>query len=411
MERIYIFLTLVGAVVSLDNGVALLPPMGYTTWNDVGADVSEEQFLANCDALISTGLSSLGFIYCNIDEGWPTESREEPSGKIMADPVRFPNGIRGLADYVHAGGLKLGIYTDRGTETCGGYPGSLGYEAQDATQYAEWEVDYVKEDNCKAPGGPNNRTAQLEEFGLMRDSLNATGRPIVFAVCGGGGEPPWANLSYFAEPPFGTELANYWRIGPDTIGYETMRHNLALDTTLYPFAGPGGWNDADMLLGSNADAKHHCSPAQSRAQFSMWSTLAAPLFISASIPELSEWDLETFSNAEVVAVDQDALGKQGVPLVYEEPLGERLVLGRELADGGLAAVFVNSFPDSGRRNVTCDAICWSKVPQQWPPGTPLAVRDLWKHGPADVPAAVVGEPYSVLLNGQGNSAMFKFTTV
>ena len=241
MERTAIFLAaMVPAVASLDNGVALLPSMGYATWNDVGIDVNETQFLASCDALVSTGLAALGFTYCNLDEGWPSATREEPGGQIIADPDLFPSGMLAIADHLHSKGLQFGLYTDRGDLTCGGLPGSLGYEKQDAAQYADWEVDYVKEDNCHAPGGPNDQEMQLQEFGLMRDALNATGRPMVFAVCGGGGEPPWANLSYFAEPPFGAELANSWRIGPDTIGYETMRHNLALDSILSPFAGPGG---------------------------------------------------------------------------------------------------------------------------------------------------------------------------
>lgn len=170
-----------------------------------------------------------------------------------------------------------------------------------------------------------------------------------------------------------------------------------------------------MLIGSNPAAKHHSSPTQSRAQFSMWSVLAAPLLIGTSIADLTPWDLETYSNAEVIAVNQDPLGTQGVPLRYDEPLGQTLVLGRALYDGSLAAVFVNNYPPlataTGQRQVTCDAACWagSAVPQDWAKGTRLSVRDLWTHGPARQPVAIVGEPYSVLLDDNGGSAMFKFT--
>lgn len=171
-----------------------------------------------------------------------------------------------------------------------------------------------------------------------------------------------------------------------------------------------------MLISSDPTAKHHATPAQSRAQFSMWAVLAAPLFISTSIADLTAWDLATYSNAEVIAVDQDPLGHQGEALFYEEPLGQRLVLGRALQDESLAAVFVNNFPslphDTLQQHlVTCDAACWSAsaVPSHWTPGTRLAVRDLWTHGPALEAVAIVGEPYSVLLDDSGGSAMFKFT--
>ena len=217
-----LLLAFVLTATSLDNGLALLPPMGYSTWNDLGIAVNESIFYARCSSLVSTNLSASGYTYCNLDEGWPSKAGRDTANRTFADPVRFPNGMRALASSVHALGLKIGLYTDRGELTCAGFPGSLGHEALDASTYAAWQVDYLKEDNCHAPGGIDDRGAQLAEFGAMRDALNSTGRPILFAVCGGGGEAPWKNISYFAEPPFGKALANTWRIGPDTIEWLTM---------------------------------------------------------------------------------------------------------------------------------------------------------------------------------------------
>jgi len=301
--------------------------------------------------------------------------------------------------------VSAGVYTDRGTKTCGGYVGSLGYESVDASTFASWGVDYLKEDNCNAPGGASNRTQQLLEFGAMRDALNATGRPILFAVCGGGMETPWANLSYFAESPFGSGLANTWRVGPDTIDFFTGRHNLALDSILAGYAGPGGWNDPDMLMSSDLGAKRHLSPAQSRSQFALWAALAAPLFLSGPVGSLSEWDMETYNNTEVIAVSQDPLGLQGLPLAYSQPLGSRLVIGRELYDGSLAAVFTNN--GIWTEGIECDAKCWAKT--HFKPGTPLIVRDMYAKAPATTPTAIAGEAYQVSLPGWGHSAVLRFT--
>lgn len=379
--------------------------MGYTTWSDMGIDVSETAFLARCDALVKTGLASAGFTYCNIDDGWPAKSRDDQQ-RIQPGP-KFPSGFANISAKLHNAGLKFGLYTDRGTKTCGGYPGSLGHEVLDARQYAAWGVDFLKEDNCHAPGGPNDKETQLKEFGAMRDALNATGRPVLFAVCGGGGELPWSNISYFAQPPFGAALANTWRIGPDTVEFFSGRHNLALDTILEGFAGPGGWNDPDMLLTSNPSSKRHLSPAQSRSQFSLWAALAAPLMLSGPIGELSAWDLETYSNREVIAVNQDPLGEQGVPLAYTQPTGAKLILGKRLHDGSLAAVFCNNGLFSGE--VECDTSCWAKTP--FPSGSRLQVRDLYAKGPAKTPTAVAGQSYRVQLEGSGHSVALRFSLV
>ena len=156
-----LLLAFVLTATSLDNGLALLPPMGYSTWNDLGIAVNESIFYARCSSLVSTNLSASGYTYCNLDEGWPSKAGRDTANRTFADPVRFPKGMRALASSVHALGLKIGLYTDRGELTCAGFPGSLGHEALDASTYAAWQVDYLKEDNCHAPGGIDDRGAQL----------------------------------------------------------------------------------------------------------------------------------------------------------------------------------------------------------------------------------------------------------
>ena len=218
-----LLLLLLAHAAALDNGVGRRPPLGYNTWNDLGPRLSSALLRSRVDAMVSSGLRDAGYVYFNLDDGWASDARGA-DGRLSADPDKFPEGMRNFSDYVHAKGLKLGLYTDRGTETCARKPGSYGFEKIDAQQYAEWQIDYLKEDNCKAPGGPNNRSESLLRFSLMRDALNATGRPIFFSVCGGGDQLPWNDLSYFASPPFGAALANSWRVSPDATGYLRCDH-------------------------------------------------------------------------------------------------------------------------------------------------------------------------------------------
>ena len=211
--------------------------------------------------------------------------------------------MKPVADYVHSKGLKFGIYSDRGTATCVGRPGSEGHETIDAQTYAKWGVDLLKEDSCSAPTDHNT---SFKQYALMRDALNATGRPIYFALCG------WS--SWYA--PVGSTLGNSWRFGYDVNGWNSAysnsiaaqanpKLNLAAD------AGPGGWNDPDALIGTSNKTAVHMTEKQSRTQFSLWATMAAPLEIGSNILHMNDYDLETYMNTEVIAIDQDALGKQG----------------------------------------------------------------------------------------------------
>ena len=204
-----------------------------------------------------------------MDDCW-AKSRDPSSGVIQPDPEAFPDGMKAVADYVHGKGLLFGVYTDRGEQTCVGRPGSQGYEAIDAKTYASWGVDYVKEDSCNATSDHN---ASFAQYGKMRDALNATGRPIYFDLCG------WS--SWYA--PVGKTLGNAWRVGYDVNNWGGVMNNaLSVDKNLAQYAGPGGWNDIDALIGTNKDTAVHLTELQSRTQFNLWSLLSAQLIIGAA---------------------------------------------------------------------------------------------------------------------------------
>merc|ERR1712136_404003 len=273
-------------------------------------------------------------------------------GRLQGDLDRFPSGIKSLADYVHSQGLKFGLYSDRGTLTCAGYPASYQNEALDAQTFADWGVDYLKEDNCNAQGGADDKDVAFAQFGLMRDSLNATGRPIFFSVCGGGGNLP------------------------------------------------------DMLLGTNSASERYLGQVRSRTQFNLWAVLMAPLLLGSNIVDMNAFDVETYTNAEVIEVNQDELAVQGSRVrVYEViyPTVSTSVWARRLVDGSVAVVFMNNLAYDYQ--VTCDSECWNALP--FVSGTHVDVRDLWAHAPASQSTAVSGQDYVVQVGGNGGSEMFR----
>jgi len=285
---------------ALDNGLGLTPQMGYNTWNDFRCDgLSSDVVMKIADRIVELGLDKLGFRYLNIDDCWSRELSAD--GLMIEDPGSFPDGMKALVDYVHDRGLLFGIYTCRGIRTCAFRPGSKDLEHHHANQFAAWGIDYVKEDSCFA----SNKHAQaFEEYGTMRDALNATGRPIFFSLCG------W-NAWY---APLGYGLGNSWRIAPDCDEWDNVYVAVRTNEALAEFAGPGGWNDPDMLVGSHADAAVHFTPQQVQTQFSLWAVMASPLLIGSSILRMPASDLATYSNEEVIRINQDPLGVQGEPV-------------------------------------------------------------------------------------------------
>jgi len=333
----------------LDNSLGQTPPMGYNTWNDLRCEnVTAENIRQIADAIVLHGLDKAGYVYVNVDDCWAT-ARDDGTNRIIPDPKGFPDGMRAVADYVHSKGLKFGLYTDRGWFTCGTRPGSQGHEEIDAQTYAAWGVDYLKEDSCNAPHNPDKA---FEQYGIMRDALNATGRPIFFALCGWN---PW-------YAPYGASLGNSWRVAVDVNNWSSLWNAVATNSELSAYASVGAWNDPDALLGSTPGSARVLAPHQVRTQFSLWAVMAAPLMIGSNIRAIGASDLDTYTNAEVIAVDQDPLGVQGGILWEDCPPRDMLdlhvqsktildqvpackqVWGKRLADRTVAVLFVNWSP-------------------------------------------------------------------
>lgn len=288
------------------------PQMGWNTWNKFGGNINEELVRGIADALVETGMRDAGYTYINLDDCW--HGQRDADGFIQADPERFPGGIKALADYVHARGLKLGIYSDCGTATCAGRPGSLGHEYQDALQYARWEVDYLKEDWCNT-ANINARGA----YKLMSDALRAAGRPIFLSMCEWGSNKPWL---------WASEIGHSWRIGPDIwCNFDSTRVHrggftdvgvmqcIRLCEPLRKYAGPGHWNDPDMLEVGNGMTVN-----EDRAHFAMWCMMASPLILGNDLRAMSEETKAILMNREMIAVDQDELGVQGLRYATEQGL-------------------------------------------------------------------------------------------
>ena len=282
--------------------LALTPPMGWNSWNKFGCDVSEQLIRETADAMVRSGMRDAGYQYVNIDDCW--HGPRDSLGFIQPDPARFPSGMKALADYVHGRGLKLGIYSDAGSKTCGGKPGSRGYERQDALMYAKWGVDYLKYDWCN--------TEALSAHGAyltMHDALAGTGRPIVLSICEWGTNKPWE---------WGPSVGQLWRttgdISPcfdcivdhgDWKSWGVLQI-LDMQDGLRRYAGPGHWNDPDMLEVGNGLA-----PSEDRAHFAIWSMLAAPLIAGNDLRSMSPGVASVLTNREVIAVNQDSLGVEG----------------------------------------------------------------------------------------------------
>jgi alpha-galactosidase len=358
-----------------DNRLALTPPMGWNSWNLYQCDINEDLIKKTADAMVEKGMLDAGYEYLIIDDCWQI-ARDE-NGNILPDPERFPSGIKTLADYVHSKGLKFGIYSDAGTKTCQGRPGSRGYEFQDARTYAEWGVDYLKYDWCHH--GTQDARASYK---LMADALKATGRPIVFSICEWGTNKPWL---------WGKEVGgNLWRTTEDILNCWDCRtdwggmgfvHILDLQVGLECYAGPGHWNDPDMLEVGNSGL----TVSESRAHFSLWAILAAPLIAGNDIINMSDEIREILTNKEVIAVDQDSLGKQGTRV---KDLGDLEVWARQLHDGSRAVVLFNRGKDAAEISFE-----WTDI--GYPNTLKANVRDLWKH--EDIGKFVGG--FSAKVNG------------
>lgn len=299
-----------GSAQSWEN-LSQTPQMGWSSWNKFQCNIDEDIIKSIADAMVSSGLKDAGYTYVNIDDCW--HGKRDADGFIQADPKHFPHGIKALADYVHSRGLKLGIYSDAGSETCAGRPGSLGHEYQDALQYARWGIDYLKYDWCNT----TNINAQ-GAYQLMRDALQAAGRPIFFSMCEWGDNHPWR---------WAKGIGDSWRIGPDiwcsfdsTRIFPTYIQCSVIDCinrndSLRSYVGPGHWNDPDMLEVGNG-----LSVNQDRAHFTMWCMMASPLILGNDVRNMSDETKAILTNKDLIAIDQDKLGVQGLRFLIREGL-------------------------------------------------------------------------------------------
>jgi alpha-galactosidase len=328
--------------------LARTPPMGWNSWNKFQCDVSERLIRETTDAMVSSGMKAAGYQYVNIDDCWQVSRDAE--GTIVADPARFPSGMKALADYVHGKGLKLGVYTDAGTLTCQERPGSFGHEVQDAKTYAAWGVDYAKVDWCHAEG-----LDPEVQYAKFRDALAEGGRPIVFSICNWGVKGPWL---------WGPHTGNLWRTTGDISDrWDRMSLIGFSQDGLEKFAGPGHWNDPDMLEVGNGGMNHD----EYMTHMSLWALLAAPLLAGNDLRSMDAETKEILTNPEIIAADQDARGVQGHRVWDEGPLE---IWTRPLADGADAVGLFNR--GESELKITLDL-------KMLGISGPARLRDMWKH--------------------------------
>jgi alpha-galactosidase len=343
--------------------LALTPPMGWNSWNKFGCNVSEDMIKSMADAMVKSGMKDAGYQYVVIDDCWQV-SRDK-AGNIIADPQRFPSGIKALADYVHAQGLKFGIYSDAGSKTCAGRPGGLGHEYQDAIQYAAWGVDYLKYDWCNA----TTQDAKAS-YANIRQALDAAGRPIVLSICEWGTAKPWL---------WGKDVGgNLWRTTGDIQDRwegkqkwpdggccsNGMLNIVDEQVGIESYAGPGHWNDPDMLEVGNGGM----TDTEYRSHFSLWAMLAAPLIAGNDLRNMRPEIHDILTNIEVIAVNQDPLGSEGRRVVKN---GDAEVWAKQMADGSRAVVLLNR--GATEQKIT---VKWEEL--GYPSRVTAAVRDLWQ---------------------------------
>ena len=354
----------IGIAQSSFDQLAKTPPMGWNSWNTFRLNINEELVKEVADVFVAKGLKDAGYQYVVIDDGW--QVGRDKNGNIICDAEKFPSGIKSLADHIHREGLKFGIYSDAGYKTCGGFPGSLGYEYQDARTYAEWGVDYLKYDWCFT----GNQSAP-DSYSLMKNALLKAGRPIVFSICEWGVSKPWTwapgvgNLwrtTFDIRPCWdcGERVESKGKMVENFIGFTKI---LDQQVGLESYSGPGAWNDPDMLEVGNGNLSYD----ENVAHFSLWCILAAPLMLGNDIRTMTDEVLEIITNREVIAINQDPLGRQGKKVRDD---GDFEVWSRELHDGSRAVVMFNRSDNEEEIGFN-----WSEA--GLPQNLKLSVRDLW----------------------------------
>jgi alpha-galactosidase len=317
--------------------LAATPPMGWNSWNWFAGKVTQDDVKQAADLMVSSGMRDAGYVYVNIDDTW--QGKRDANGVLHANE-KFPD-MKALADYVHSKGLKLGIYSSPGDQTCAKFEGSLGHEQQDADLYASWGVDYLKYDLCgfrtkmdaDAPGDKLKQDTMMRDaYVKMQQALRKTGRPIVYSLCQYGFDSVWQ---------WGTEVGgNLWRTTGDvSANFPSIALIANTNVGLGKYAGPGHWNDPDMLEVGNGKL----TMEENRTHMGMWAMLASPLLAGNNLTKLTPEVTGVLTNREVIAIDQDTLGKQAERIYQEGPVQ---IWSRPLADGGRAIAVINFGEDT-----------------------------------------------------------------
>lgn len=373
-------------------GLANTPPMGWNSWNTFQTNISEKLVMEIADDMVKSGMKDAGYNYIVLDDGWMAKERNK-NGDLVPDPQKFPNGLKPVIDYVHSKGLKFGLYNCAGTLTCAGYPGTRGYEYQDARYYASLEIDFLKYDWCSTEG-----INAKEAYHTMSNAIRVAGRPIVFSLCEWGGNQPWL---------WAKNIGHLWRISGDIYhcfdcikDYGTWKSLgvmaiIDLHQNIRQYAGPGHWNDPDMMEVGNG-----MSVNEDRAHFSMWCMLAAPLIAGNDLRTMSKETIATLTDKEVIAVDQDSLGVQAYLYQQKDSIDTWI---KPLSNNEVAICFLNrskspvAFTYDFKQNPVTDTVAKTQINFQT---STYTIRDLWMKkelGTTNKPLSATVQGHDVLM--------------
>lgn len=374
-------------------GLAMTPPMGWNSWNTFATNINEQLVKDIADKMVATGMKDAGYQYIVLDDGWMAKERDSVTGDLIADPQKFPNGMKAVADYVHSKGLKFGLYNCAGTKTCAGYPGTRGFEYQDARFYASLGVDYLKYDWCNTEG-INAR----EAYKTMSQALKTAGRPIVFSLCEWGDNQPWE---------WAKDIGNVWRISGDIYNcFDCIKNHgtwnswgvtyiIDMRKNIRQFAGPDHWNDFDMMEVGNG-----MSVGEDRAHFTMWSMLASPLIAGNDLRKMTSETIAILTNEEVIAINQDGKGIQALLQQQKDSVDTWI---KPLNNNELAVCFLNrsrkpvSLTYDWKANPVRDTVSRTSIDFN---NTTYKLTDVWTKkasGTTVKPLIAIIPPHDVLL--------------
>ncbi|OYQ49300.1 alpha-galactosidase [Flavobacterium aurantiibacter] len=337
--RIFVCCCSISIFAQKPAGLAKTPPMGWNSWNTFETNINEELVKKTADALVASGMKDAGYLYLVLDDGWMAKERDE-NGNLVPDPVKFPSGLPALIDYVHKKGLKFGLYNCAGTKTCAGYPGTRGYEYQDARFYAKLGIDFLKYDWCNTEG-----IQAKEAYTTMRNALAATKKPIIFSLCEWGDNQPWL---------WATDIGQMWRISGDIYPCFDCEYNhgtwsswgvlriLEMRKDIRKYAGPDHFNDFDMLEVGNG-----MTAAEDRSHFALWCMMASPLIAGNDITKMNQQTRDLLTNRDLIAINQDELGLQGFKFHFENGID---YWAKPLANNQWAFAFLNRSESAAELN-------------------------------------------------------------